>query len=224
MAQRILTPARAEDRLTMSYEEFVDWVGEDTHAEWVDGEVFVFLPPKPPHQHLVLFLARVIADFVDLRHLGVVMVAPFEMGLRQVRSAREPDIAFIAQDHLDRITDFRVDGPADLVIEIVSDDSVTRDRRDKLLEYQRAGVPEYWIVDARDGRRVFEPYTLTDREVYHLKTPDRDGRIHSSVLPGFWVDPSWLWQDPLPSPLRVLQLVVPELLSELAGGSDPDEV
>jgi Uma2 family endonuclease len=222
MTQRLLTPAQSDERLTMTYEEFLEWAHEETRAEWVDGEVIVFMPPKPLHQHLVLFLARLIAEYVDLRKLGIVMIAPFDMRLAQTRSSREPDIAFIAQRNVERITELRVEGPADLVIEIVSDDSVMRDRREKLLEYQRAGVPEYWIVDAREGRQVFEPFTLTDRGVFQLITPDGDGRIQSAVLPGFWIDPAWLWQDPLPSPLRVLGRIVPDLLSELQAEAESE--
>ena len=32
-------------RLRMSYEEFLQWADEDVHAEWVDGEVIVHMPP-----------------------------------------------------------------------------------------------------------------------------------------------------------------------------------
>ena len=73
MAQRTLTPQQTDEPLTMTYEDFLAWADEDTRAEWVDGEVVVFMPPKPLHQHLVLFLARLIAEYVDLRKLGVVI-------------------------------------------------------------------------------------------------------------------------------------------------------
>lgn len=215
MAQRVLAERLAEEHLEMTYEEFLTWANEDTHAEWVDGEVIVFMPTVIRHQRLVVFLTTLLELYSRLRDLGEVLVAPTEMRLAMVRSAREPDILFVLREHLDRVAERRIDGPADLVIEIVSDDSVTRDRREKLLEYQRAGVPEYWIVDARDGQRRFEPFTLTDRGVFRLMGPDTDGRVHSRILPGFWIDPAWLWQDPLPSPLRVIRQIVPNLLQEL---------
>lgn len=223
MAQRILTPERADERLTMTYDEFLDWVGEDAHAEWVDGEVIVFMPPFVRHQRIVVFLTALLELYSRLRDLGDVYVAPTEMRLSMARSSRQPDVLFVSREHRDRVNERRVEGPADLVVEIVSDDSVTRDRRDKLLEYQRAGVLEYWIVDAREGREVFDPFTLTDRGVFQLISPDSDGRIHSAVLPGLWIDPEWLWQDPLPSPLRVLQRIVPDLLSELRAEAESED-
>ncbi len=44
-------------------------------------------------------------------------------------------------------------GMADLVIEVVSDDSVARDRADKFYEYQTAGIQEYWIIDPHPIRK-----------------------------------------------------------------------
>lgn len=57
-------------RLKMSYEEFLRWSDEDTHAEWVDGEVIVFIPPKPVHQITLNFLNRLLSLFVELFDLG----------------------------------------------------------------------------------------------------------------------------------------------------------
>lgn len=223
MAQRTLSPEVADAPILMTYEEFLAWADEDTHAEWVDGEVIVFMPPTKVHQRLVVFLSTLLELYTQLRDLGEVLVAPFEMRLEVARSARQPDVLFVSREHLDRASQARVDGPADLVIEIISDDSVTRDRRDKLLEYQRAGVPEYWIVDARERRRKFEPFSLSDRGVFELIAPDGEGRVHSRVLPGFWIDPAWLWQDPLPKPLRTLAKIAPDAITQFAtdlGGAD----
>jgi hypothetical protein len=41
----------------------------------------------------------------------------------------------------------------------------------------------------------------------------RKGLVHSRILPGFWLDPEWLWQDPLPDELEILQ----QLLGESEG-------
>ena len=49
----------------------------------------------------------------------------------------------MAREHLERLTEARLSGPADLVVEVVSDDSVARDRADKFYEYQAAGITEY---------------------------------------------------------------------------------
>jgi len=193
-----------EKRLKMSYEEFLAWSGEDTHAEWVDGEVVVFMPPKDRHQAIVGFLHIVLSLFANLFNLGVVRVAPFEMRVRPDGPAREPDLLFIARDHLDRLTPERLEGPADLVVEVISDDSVARDRADKFYEYQEAGVREYWLIDPRPDKERADFYQLTPEGRFQAALPDADGRYHAAVLPDFWFRPDWLWQETLPDPLTAL--------------------
>jgi Uma2 family endonuclease len=211
MAHQLANSAKSgQSGATVTYEEFQAWAGEEIRAEWIDGEVVAFELPKPLHQKIVLFLGSLLSQYAQSMNLGTVLIAPFEMRLLPVRSSREPDIAFVATDHEFRITVDRLDGPADLAVEVISPDSVTRDRRDKLLEYQRAGIPEYWIIDPRDGWQVVEPYTLTERGVFRLSLTDDRGRIHSTSVPGFWLDPSWFWQDPLPNPLGLLARIAPE--------------
>jgi hypothetical protein len=50
--------------------------------------------------------------------------------------------------------------------------------------------------------------------------PDAAGRIHSTVLPGFWLDPAWLTQDPLPTQLAVIQQIAPEALRAALGTNE----
>ncbi|MDP9356347.1 MAG: Uma2 family endonuclease, partial [Chloroflexota bacterium] len=139
MAQEtITTPEAAERRLKMTYDEFLAWADEDIHAEWVDGEVTVFVPPSIRHQDLVLFLGSLLSWYARALGLGRVMVAPFEMRLAPGQASREPDLLFVARSHTDRLAPARLEGPADLVMELISDSSVARDRDDKFYEYQDA--------------------------------------------------------------------------------------
>ncbi len=194
----------------MTYEEFLANVGENVHAEWVDGEVCIFVPPTIRHQRIAKFLAILIHHFVRGRNLGEVLIAPCEM--RFARSAREPDILFIAREHADRVSAQRVVGPADLVVEIISDESVTRDRRDKFQEYAEAGVAEYWIIDPREGMEEMTLYVRDGSGRYAETAVDGKGRLHSTVLPGFWLDPAWLLTEELPNELTILAEMAPDLL------------
>lgn len=181
-------------RLKMSYEAFLEWANEDIHAEWVNGEVIIHMPPKTIHQMTVAFLHRLLGLFVDLFNLGVVQIAPFEMKLEADGPSREPDILFIAREHLDRLTDRRLVGPADLIIEIISEDSVRRDRDEKFREYAAAGVPEYWIIDPRPDKQRVDFFHLDEVGAYRLIGTEDDERVDSQILPGFWLKPAWLWQ------------------------------
>jgi len=192
--------ALSSPREKMTYEEFLEWCDEDTWAEWVDGEVIVLSPASDRHQDLSDWLAFILRVFAETHDLGVVRSAPFQMKLER---GREPDILFVAREHLDRLLESRLDGPADVVVEITSPDSLLRDRGAKFAEYELGGVREYWLIDPERERVDF--YRL-DAEGYYERAPvDAEGAYHSKVVPGFWLKVEWLWQDPLPKVLDVLR-------------------
>lgn len=184
----------------MTYEEFLAWADEDTLAEWVDGEVVMSSPASSAHQNIVVFLSTVIDMFVRQRELGVTLLAPFQMKLPD--SGREPDLIFVAAQHMERLRNTYLDGPADLAIEVLSPESASRDRGEKFYEYARGGVPEYWLIDP--VRKWAEFYRLGEFGLYEPIFSGREGIFHSEVLPGFWLRVEWLWQEPLPNSLRVL--------------------
>jgi Uma2 family endonuclease len=180
----------------VSFEEFLAWADEDTRAEWVDGKVVPMSPANRAHQDLLFFLARLVVAHVEARRLGWVYFAPFLMRLPTRPSGREPDLLFVANEHADRLRDTFLDGPADLVVEVASPESAARDRGEKFLEYEAAGVPEYWLIDPLREEAGF--YRLGADGRYRLAPLDADGWYHSTVLPGFRLRPDWLWQHPLP--------------------------
>lgn len=184
----------------MTYEEFLKWADEDTLAEWVNGEVVTYTPALDRHQDLVRFLTSVLGIYVEAYGLGVIRPAPFQMKLEH---GREPDLLFVAREHLERLKETHLDGPADLVVEIVSPESAGRDRGEKFYEYERAGIPEYWLIDPQTKRAEF--YQLTATGQYQLVPPDAEGIYRSVVLPNFRLRVKWLWQEPLPPVLDVLR-------------------
>ena len=196
MLDVLLAPAQPA---RMNYEEFLAWADEDTLAEWVDGEVIMTSPASDSHQDMVGFLTAVLRVFVESRGLGWVRNAPFQMKL--ATSGREPDLLFVASDQLERVRRTYLDGPASLAVEIVSPESVGRDRGETFYEYARAGVPEYWLIDPQS--RWAEFYQLHDSH-YQLIFGGAEGSYRSLVVPGFWLRVEWLWLAPLPNPLRVL--------------------
>jgi Uma2 family endonuclease len=200
-------------KLRMSYEEYERTVGLTAHSEWVDGEVTVFMSPIPRHARIVRYLILLLGYFSELRQAGEVFAAPLEMKLRAGRSYREPDLLFVLTENLGRIDNRRLNGPADLAIEVLSADDPDRDLVEKYKEYEAAGIPEYWIVDGRDGREgrsgvQFFALGLDGR--YVEIAPDADGRLRSRILDGFWLDPAWLAADPLPSVVDCLRQIAPD--------------
>ena len=150
--------------LRMSWEEFLEWTDDECNrGEWVDGEVIVMSPNSAPHQRLVMFLGALLQLWVENHDLGEVLIAPFL--IRLTKSGREPDVLFLSHETRKRIVrGVYLQGPADLAVEIVSRDSRTRDRRDKLREYEENGVREYWLIDPERQQATF--YTLEETGRY----------------------------------------------------------
>lgn len=190
---RVLEALQPSDRTRrMTYEQFLAWIDEDTCAEWVDGEVLMASPASDQHQDILRFLTAVLSAFIETHHLGIIRPAPFQM--RLANSGREPDLLFLANEHLARRTATYLDGPADAVVEILSPESAVRDRGEKFYEYEAAGIPEYWLIDPIRERAEF--YHLDAEGHYRPAAPDADGNFRSRAIPGFILRIAWLWQPP----------------------------
>src|SRR5688572_20996167 len=132
----------------LSESEYLDrYAGVEGWTEWVDGRVIVMRPPTFRHAELAAFLLSLLAHFVEERDPGTVLTGSYQVRFARMRRRRSPDLMFISHGKLKRAKVWHFDGAPDLIVEIISADSRSRDREDKYAEYQRAGVNEYWIVD-----------------------------------------------------------------------------
>ncbi len=116
------------------------------------------------------------------------------------RRRRQPDLFLVPPAHAHLLERMQFNGVPDLIVEVVSPDSQTRDRRTKFVEYQAAGVPEYWLPDPT--LRTFEAYAIGADGRYR-RLPEIDGKVYSTVLTGVFFRPAWLrvLQAPDPDPL-----------------------
>ena len=72
------------------------------------------------HQELANFLTAVLRTFVETRGPGIVIGTPFQMKTGLNLAGREPDLLIVSKSHLHRLKETYLEGPANLVIEIVS--------------------------------------------------------------------------------------------------------
>jgi Uma2 family endonuclease len=195
-------PQTADDlqRRRMNYAQFLEWDGRNPHVEWVDGEVVDMAPISDGHNDLSGLLLALLRTFVESSNLGVIRYEPFQMKTGPKLPGRSPDIMFVARKNVLRLKKTHLEGPADLVIEIISEGSRGVDRGEKYFEYEKGGVREYWLIDPI--RKQAEFYLLGRDGLYHLG-PVEDDIFRSVVLKGLWLKVGWLWRKPLPSVLAV---------------------
>ena len=134
------TVADYEIRIPMSYQDYQQKFDEDVHVEWVQGEAIIFMSAATRHQIIVMYLSKLLGIYIEFFRLGELLSAPFEMKISSESNAREPDILFVAADNRRYLEEQRLAGAADLVIEVVSPESVKRDNEDKFAEYEAAGI------------------------------------------------------------------------------------
>ncbi len=91
----------------------------------------------------------------------------------------------------------------------MSPDSVERDYEKKLIAYEEAGVPEYWIINEEEER--FYLLRLSAKGKYQEVKPKK-GVVKSDVLPGFSFKPEWLWMQPRPKKhLLMIEILGPRM-------------
>jgi Uma2 family endonuclease len=140
--------------------------------EVVDGELLVTPAPTWTHQQAVYLLQRRLDDFAGPRRLGVVLASPADVDLEE-RTGVQPDVFVAPLVDGRRPSRFEDVGRLLLVAEVLSPTTARYDRGKKRLRYQRAGIPEYWIVDL-DARVVERwrpdderPEVLSERLAWH---------------------------------------------------------
>jgi len=190
----------------VTFEEYLEQSSDTRICEWVDGEVITMPGASFEHQTLDKFLLTIMNLYVESKDLGIVLHAPFAMKLSEQRRGREPDILFVGKDRQHLFKKTYLDGAADLAVEIISPESIGRDRGEKFVEYEAAKIREYWLIDPE--RKQAEFYRLNSDGFYQLiSTPE--GVFKSEVLPEFFLHVKWLWQESLPTitALKELNLI-----------------
>src|SRR5947199_8899860 len=103
----------------MTYDEFLEWLTDGTHAEWVDGWVMPMSPITGAHDQLVAFLRTLMQLFLEFQPLGKLRGDPFQMKTAPHLPGRAPDLIFVANEHLPRLHRTFLEGPADIAVEII---------------------------------------------------------------------------------------------------------
>jgi Uma2 family endonuclease len=178
-------------------------LGEDSDWEYLDGRL-VMSPASIRHEQLFRFLLTLLTTYLEARGGAEVFGSRYPMRLDE-RWSPEPDLLVVRDERRHLLKDKYLDGPADLVIEIVSEADPRFEIREKLPRYRQAGIPEIWLIDPVQSTLLA---SRLDASGSYSETRLAAGRLESSVVPGFWLEVGWLWQERLPSTLNCLQQIL----------------
>ena len=171
----------------LTYDDLANIVTEreSDRLELIDGVVYVTPAPRPVHQLIVTNLIWLLRPVIRGQRLGLLYASPVDVRLSP-HDVVQPDVLFIEQERLSILTDVAIEGPPDLVVEILSPGTRGRDLGAKRDLYARTGVREYWLIDP--DARTIEVLALRAGR-YETIAPDAAGTFHSALLPGLAVDP-----------------------------------
>lgn len=165
-----------------TYEDYAALPDNGKRYEIVDGILYMAPSPGRWHQEIVGEIFSYLRTHVKLTGLGLVYMAPFDVVLAYNQTV-QPDVSVILNDHRERITDNRIVGAPDLVVEVISPGSAGYDRREKQNMYARAGVPEYWLVDP--AAHTVEVLTLEYNEYSSLGVFQGKATLPTRVIASF---------------------------------------
>ncbi len=174
-----------------SFADYITW-DDDERWEIIDGTAYAMTPaPQPEHQEYLTALASELFQFFRNRSCKV-YVAPFDVRLaknaksdRQVFNVVQPDISVVCNEKL--IDRHGCKGAPDLVVEILSPSTASRDHIVKKALYEQHGVKEYWLVDL--VHRLVTIYRITVEGRFELvRVCGAEDIIETPLFPELQID------------------------------------
>jgi len=183
-----------------SYADFRNWVVSDEFPEvgridFVGGNIEVDMSPEEYYSHNAIKVEIVgkLWEILKTKHLGELYSDHARITSESARLSAEPDVLFFSHETLDsdrvklipkagrQDLVVEAEGGPDMIAEIVSDGSVSKDTQRLPLAYYQAGVREYWLVDGRKENLVFKIHRRGLSE-FEIQQTDENGFQESIVF------------------------------------------
>jgi Uma2 family endonuclease len=171
----------------LTYADLLLWPEDGQRHELIDGEHSVSGSPTVRHQRVLRDLFMALAAFVEQHGLGEVLFAPLDVLLSD-HDVLEPDLFYVARERSSLLAERCVHGAPDLVVEVRSQSTRTRDLGPKRSCYEKFGVAEYWVVDPdEETLDVFRQSHAGGSGLHHVARLHRaagGGPLTSPLFPG----------------------------------------
>lgn len=201
MATTISFQEQIEIPFFPSLAKFREWATSDDFPEkvridYIAGHIEVDMSPEDlfTHGNLKTRMIVVLGALVHDADLGEIFSDCTRLSSPEADLSSEPDIVVVFHESLEtgrvRLVPkasgepdryIELEGAPDLVVEIVSDSSVTKDTQRLPQAYWRAGIREFWLADARGNELVFR-ICRPGPDGYESAPSDPEGFQHSAVF------------------------------------------
>lgn len=175
-----------------TYEDY-KLLPEDKRCEIIEGDLLMTPTPTSRHQVILGEIFVHLRAFVKAQGLGLVLLAPTDVVLSE-GNVVQPDLLFVAKDRHSIVDPAGgVHGAPDLVVEILSPSTSSRDQVLKRKLYAKYGVREYWVVNAE--ARTIEVLTRDPGGLETWMVFPSGSSLASQLLPGFSLSVAELFAD-----------------------------
>jgi Uma2 family endonuclease len=138
---------RRDHRSTkLTYADYLSFPDDGLRHEIIDGKHYVTPSHVTRHQRISLRLGHLIQTYLDGHPVGELFIAPFDVLLSE-HDILVPDLVFLSTASAQFLTSKNLQGPPDLIVEILSPGTRRRDQGLKRNRCERLGVQEYWLID-----------------------------------------------------------------------------
>jgi Uma2 family endonuclease len=171
-------------RKTYTYADY-EKLPEHPAYQLIDGDLVMTPAPTPYHQEILGRMYTTLREFVQHHKLGIVLPSPIDVYLTETETY-QPDIVFVSKERMEIIGEKKIEGPPDLLVEILSPGTAYYDLIHKNRIYDTSGVKEYWIVDPQEA--TIEVLENTSEGFLVAGRVRTRGRVNSRLLKGFGID------------------------------------
>ena len=175
---------------TLTFEDFLDFPDDGYRHQLVAGVHVVGAAPGLPHQEVVAHVLARLFQSIREPGLGRVLCSPVALKLSD-EDGVEPDVVVLMDSTGTPRRDRYIDGPPDLVVEVLSKSTRRLDLTLKRDRYARFGVGEYWVIDLAKPA-LLQFVRATDAE---FATPvEHTERVAHARHPEIALDLGPVWQ------------------------------
>jgi Uma2 family endonuclease len=172
-----------------------DWFPEKVKATFIDGSIEIYMSPEEQESHgkLKVELVVELGSLIKRHRLGDLFSDSTTVVWPPADLSTDPDLVFCSwegyrsgrvqqRERTEGSNRFvELVGAPDMVVEVVSKGTVGKDRHRLRRQYWKAGIPEYWLIDAR-GKNIRFQLLTRGTEDYEPVEPDDDGYRYSATF------------------------------------------
>ena len=152
--------------IILTYDDYAALPNDGKRYEIIEGDIFVSPAPRPKHQKAIGNLHIILGLYLQDHPIGDLYLAPIDLILSFTNIA-QPDLLFLRNEKLHLVSDRSIEGPPDLIVEVLSPATEKTDRTTKYRLYAKFGVAHYWLIDPIEKR--LEPFRRVGRSYRALQ-------------------------------------------------------